>query len=111
VFLNACLTACYMNQAVTVVTNSLLSECVLCCKVEKIVVSSTGALSSVDALNLVDQLEKKLTKRDAEELIMKLSRMKWLGKVSTYWNFLICHILSASVSHWSEAIHCDRMLN
>lgn len=46
--------------------------------IESIVDSDNGLLSSTDALNLTSQLEKKMLKKDAEDLISKFERDNWL---------------------------------
>ncbi|KAK2176673.1 hypothetical protein NP493_647g00000 [Ridgeia piscesae] len=46
--------------------------------IESIVDSDDGVMSSTDALNLTSQLEKKMLKKDAEDLISKFERDNWL---------------------------------
>ena len=45
--------------------------------------SDSGLVSSIDALNLVSQMEK-MTKHDAQELLNKLERQHWVAKVPVY---------------------------
>ncbi|KAL3869497.1 hypothetical protein ACJMK2_042171 [Sinanodonta woodiana] len=54
--------------------------------VESIVDSDTGSVGSTDAINLVETLDKKMTRNDAQELLKKLESNKWIkvmnGQVS-----------------------------
>ena len=54
--------------------------CGLLCQLESICTSDSGTLSSSDALNLTDQLDKqkRLSKADAEKFFARLERDKWL---------------------------------
>ena len=45
---------------------------------EAMVDADEGVVSSIDALNLTSQLDKKMLKKDAEELLSQFERDNWL---------------------------------
>ncbi|XP_053393735.1 non-structural maintenance of chromosomes element 1 homolog [Mercenaria mercenaria] len=49
--------------------------------VEQIVLSDSGSIGSMAAVNIVDSLTKKMSKSDAEQLLSRLIRDKWIGKL------------------------------
>ena len=48
---------------------------------EKIVRGDVGKICSIDALNLTDKLEKKLSKDEAQKVIKRLQQDRWLSDV------------------------------
>ena len=56
-------------------------------QVSQIVQSDSGSIGSMAAVNIVDSLTKKMSKSDAEYLLDKLIRDKWIGKVTSFWLF------------------------
>jgi len=46
--------------------------------VEAVVESEGGCISSTEALNLTEDLERKMTKKDAQDLLEKLEKSKWV---------------------------------
>lgn len=50
-------------------------------QVEDIVQSPTGTVGSIAAIDIADNLYKKMSKNDAERLVEKLEKDKWIGKV------------------------------
>ena len=61
-------------------------------QIESIVDSDDGVMSSTDALNLTSQLEKKMLKKDAEDLISKFERDNWLELVRVYQIYIYIYI-------------------
>ena len=51
-------------------------------QIEAIVDTADGLLTSTDALNLTSQLDKKMLKNEAQELLTQFQRDKWLEIVS-----------------------------
>jgi hypothetical protein len=54
----------------------------LASKVEAVVASDAGVISSVAALNLASQLTKKMTVSQSEDVLGRLVEAGWLGTVS-----------------------------
>ena len=53
-------------------------------KIAKIVASEQRCIHSIDCLNAADELEKKMTKKEAQEFLVKLAAEKWLLNVSDW---------------------------
>lgn len=54
----------------------------ICWQIAKIVASEQRCIHSIDCLNAADELEKKMTKKEAQEFLVKLAADKWLLNVS-----------------------------
>ncbi|XP_060599076.1 LOW QUALITY PROTEIN: non-structural maintenance of chromosomes element 1 homolog, partial [Ruditapes philippinarum] len=55
--------------------------------ISQIVLSDNGSIGSMAAVNIVDSLTKKMSKSDAEYLLERLIRDRWIGKVTNLCDF------------------------
>lgn len=61
--------------------------------VEMVVLSEHGTVGSIAAVNIVDSLTKKMTKADAEHLLKRLEKDKWISKTQNGKVFLAARTL------------------
>ena len=77
----------------------------------EVIVSHDGDGPSQLLINMVDQLQRKLTRKAAQEFLKKLVKDRWLVEVSAGASCCdhVSHVVSASKrSLWSRTTECSR---